>query len=86
MRKNFSKEIFPIKRNSDGSIQRYKAKLVVEGFHQCLRLDYTETFNTVVKLTTDKQFYVLLSLMIGLYTSLMLIMHFFKGLCIRRFL
>ena len=60
MRKNFSKEIFPIKRNSDGSIQRYKAKLVVKGFHQCLGLDYTETFNTLVKLTTNKQFYVLI--------------------------
>lgn len=43
------KWVFPIKHNSDGSIQRFKACLVTQGFNQTPSIDYHETFNLVMK-------------------------------------
>lgn len=46
------KWIYKLKRNADGSLQRYKAQLVVRGFNQIHAVDFDETFNPVVKSTT----------------------------------
>lgn len=43
------KWVFKLKLHSNGSIARYKAKLVAKGFHQQAGLDYTDTFSTVIK-------------------------------------
>ena len=40
------------KLNSDGSISRYKARLVAKVFHQQAGIDYHETFSLVIKLAT----------------------------------
>ena len=41
-----------IKYNSDGSIQRYRARLVIRGDHQVEEFDYNETFAPVAKITS----------------------------------
>ena len=43
------KWLFRIKRNSDGSIARYKGRLVAKGFTQCPGIDFKETFAPVVR-------------------------------------
>lgn len=47
-----SKWVFKIKYNPDGTVERYKARLVIKGFHQKEGLDYKHTFAPVVKLAT----------------------------------
>ncbi|KAI5321499.1 hypothetical protein L3X38_030570 [Prunus dulcis] len=47
-----SKWIYKIKRNSDGTVSRYKARLVAHGFSQEAGFDYHETFSPVVRHTT----------------------------------
>jgi hypothetical protein len=46
------KWIFKHKLNSDGSLERYKARWVLRGFTQRLDIDYDETFSLVVKPAT----------------------------------
>lgn len=46
------KWVLRTKRNPDGSIDKYKARLVVKGFRQRKGIDYDQTFSPVTRLAT----------------------------------
>lgn len=46
------KWVFKIKRNADGSISKYKARLVANGYIQCHGIDYDEVFSPVARVET----------------------------------
>jgi histone deacetylase 1/2 len=56
------KWVYRIKKKADGSIDRYKARLVARGFKQRYVIDYEDTFIHVVKIATIR---IVLSLSIS---------------------
>lgn len=46
------KWVFTVKYKADGTLKRYKTRLVAKGYTQSYRIHYQETFAPVAKLNT----------------------------------
>ena len=47
-----SRWVFKVKRNSDGNVERFKARLVAQGYSESHGLDYQEVFSPVLHNTS----------------------------------
>jgi len=65
-----SKWVYRTKFKPDGSVEWYKARLVIRGFQQVKDKDYKHTFFPVAKLTTVRVFIAWPQLRISSYMSL----------------
>ena len=55
--------VFTIKHRSNGTLERYKSRLVAKGYTQTYGIDYKETFARVAKMNTIR---VLISVEVNL--------------------
>jgi len=46
------KWVYRIKRKADGSVERYKARFIAQGFTQTAGIDYHDTFSPTAKMVT----------------------------------
>jgi hypothetical protein len=56
------KWVHKIKYNADGSLNKYKSRLVAKGYKQRYGIDYEDTFSTVVKMATIR---IILSIVVS---------------------
>jgi hypothetical protein len=58
-KKKRCKWVYNIKHNVDGSMSRYKTRLVVKGYAQTYGIDYEETYSPIAKMTTVRAIIVM---------------------------
>lgn len=66
-----SKWVYTIKHAADGSIDKYKEKIVARGFSQQQEIDYDETFAPTSRYTTIRSLISIVASMDGIYIKWM---------------
>ncbi|GKA04938.1 calcineurin B-like protein 4 [Tanacetum coccineum] len=56
------KQIFKKKRKADGTVDKYKARLVIKGFRQREGLDYFDTYSIVTRITSVRMIFAIAAL------------------------
>ena len=57
-----TKWVFTIKPNPDGTLERFKARLVTRGFSQVYREDYMDTFTLIVRMDILRIFLIIMAI------------------------
>jgi len=61
------KWVYRTKLNSDGYVNKYKARLVVKGYARMFGVDFSETFTPVARMDTIRMLLALVAQKAGLY-------------------
>lgn len=57
-----SKWVFKAKYNTDGSLQKLKARLIARGFSQKYGIDFEDTFAPIVRFNTFRLFFAVITM------------------------
>jgi hypothetical protein len=61
------KWVYRTKLNSDGYVNKYKARLVVKRYARMFGVDFSETFTPVARMDTIRMLLALIAQKVGLY-------------------
>ena len=61
-----SRFVLKIKRTEDGSVERFKARLVAQGYSQCPGWDFMENFAPTIRLSVVRAIFALVAASVGI--------------------
>jgi len=74
-----SKWVYKIKRDSNGKIDRYKARIVAKGYSQVEGIDYFDTFAPVVKLSSIRVIFAIANIKGWIIHQMDVVLTFLNG-------